>query len=124
MSTYKSTRQIGTEGEDRACEFLKTKGYRILERNFHGSRFAEVDIIARDSDGYLCFVEVKYRKDDVHGGYEGSVDHEKIVNISRGASYYIARHRVSDTMPMRFDVVYILGNDIKLVKNAFEYAGF
>ena len=117
----KSTRVIGMEKEDIACKYLIKNGYKIVERNFHGGRFAEVDIIARSDDGYLCFVEVKYRTDDKHGGYVGSVDTQKIKNICLGAKYYISRHKLSDDTPIRFDVVFILGEDISLVKNAFDF---
>ncbi|QCD43929.1 YraN family protein [Campylobacter mucosalis] len=49
---------FGKSSEDRACEYLKTLGFRILERNFR-SRFGEIDIIALDENDILCFVEVK-----------------------------------------------------------------
>lgn len=121
MEKRKSTREIGSEMEDVACSFLESRGYRIVDRNFHGGRFAELDIVARDADGYLCFVEVKYRHDDEHGGYEGAIDHKKIRNICRCASYYMAGRQMTMDEPVRFDVVYILGKEIRLVKNAFDY---
>lgn len=37
--------QKGKIGEDRACAWLESNGFVILERNFH-SRFGEIDIIA------------------------------------------------------------------------------
>ncbi len=121
MNDQKSTREIGTEMEDVACRFLVSRGYRIVDRNIHGGRFAELDIVARDKDGYLCFVEVKYRHDDEHGGYEGAIDHKKILNICRCAGYYMSMRKMTMDMPVRFDVVYILGKEIRLVKNAFDY---
>ena len=117
----KSTREIGNEYEDKACEYLRQNGYKIIERNFHASRFAEIDIIANSDDGYLCFVEVKYRANDVHGGVEGTIDSTKIRNICQGARYYITRHKLPDTTPIRFDVVFIVGESISLIKNAFDY---
>ncbi|MEE3468395.1 MAG: YraN family protein [Eubacterium sp.] len=117
----KSTRTVGAEKEDLACKHLEENGYTILDRNFHGGRFSELDIVARDADGYLCFVEVKYRHDDTHGGYVGSIDSRKIRNISKCASYYLANKHLSLDTPIRFDVVFILGNSIRLIKNAFDY---
>ena len=38
---------MGLWGENKAVEFLKTKNYTILTRNYH-SRFGEIDIIARN----------------------------------------------------------------------------
>lgn len=43
----KST-QKGKNGEDRACAWLESNGFVILERNFH-SRFGEIDIIALEA---------------------------------------------------------------------------
>ena len=58
-------RQLGSLYEERATEYLKTKGYRILERNFR-NRMGEIDIIAKDG-AYFCFIEVKYRTSNRYG---------------------------------------------------------
>ena len=50
---------VGKFGEDVAVLFLKNLRYRILSRNFILGRLGEIDIIARDRDGVLVFVEVK-----------------------------------------------------------------
>ena len=123
MGEGKSTREIGGEKEELACRYLEKRGYRIVDRNFHGGRFAELDIVARDSNGYLCFVEVKYRHDTKYGGCEGTIDRRKIRNISRCASYYIVNKRISTNTPVRFDVVFITGEKIRLIENAFDYDG-
>lgn len=47
-SHTKST-QKGKIGEDRACAWLESNGFVILERNFH-SRFGEIDIIALEAN--------------------------------------------------------------------------
>ena len=57
---YKS-HELGKNGEEIATEFLRKKGYKILERNFEASQ-GEIDIIAKD-DKELVFVEVKTRTD-------------------------------------------------------------
>ena len=114
-----NTRAIGAAKEKEACEYLEMKGYHILDRNFHSGRFAELDIVA-SNEGYLCFVEVKYRKDDICGGYEGAIDYRKIKKICRGAGYYMAYKKLPPDMPVRFDVVYIIGEEIILIKNAFD----
>ncbi|MBO4394868.1 MAG: YraN family protein [Eubacterium sp.] len=118
-----STRSIGSEMEEHACSFLEQNGYKVIDRNFHGGRFSELDIVARDGDGYLCFVEVKYRHDDEHGGGEGAIDQHKIRNISKCAAYYMSQKKLSPDTPVRFDVVFIIGDDIRLIQNAFDYAG-
>jgi putative endonuclease len=50
--------EIGKIGEDKACEYLKNKEYRILNRNYR-QKFGEIDIIARAPDLRLIFIEVK-----------------------------------------------------------------
>ena len=52
-------RQVGTQYESMAVQYLTEAGYHILERNFR-CRTGEIDIIAKDG-AYLVFVEVKYR---------------------------------------------------------------
>ena len=66
---------IGKSGEDRACRFLKRKGYKIVDRNYF-SRFGEIDIIAQNKE-YLVFVEVKTRSNFFWGYPAEAVDKEK-----------------------------------------------
>lgn len=54
MNTYKKGRQY----EQKACDYLTSKGYKILKRNYSPSRSSEIDIIALDGD-WLVAVEVK-----------------------------------------------------------------
>ena len=57
---------LGKKGEELAVEYLKKKGYKILETNKHFSRYCEIDIIALDKNT-LVFCEVKTRKTNVCG---------------------------------------------------------
>jgi len=50
-------RAVGQRGEDLACEFLRGKGYRIVERNVR-TTYGEIDIVATEHD-CLVFVEVR-----------------------------------------------------------------
>lgn len=50
-------RKLGDIGENVACDFLKRRGFKIIERNYL-KKCGEIDIIARKS-GLLHFVEVK-----------------------------------------------------------------
>lgn len=49
---------VGKIGEDISVEFLREKGIAIMERNFRRP-YGEIDIVARETDGTLVFVEVK-----------------------------------------------------------------
>jgi putative endonuclease len=96
--------ETGRMGERVAADFLKEKGYRILERNFTVRR-GEIDIVAFN-DGGLVFVEVRSRR---HTGLRDpaeSVDRRKQKRVIKAAQCYIARRRVrSDTVCPRFDVI-------------------
>ena len=111
-------RILGFEKEHEAVEFLENNGYEVLKTNFY-CHAGEIDIIARDEE-YLCFIEVKYRQDYSEGYPEEAVDFRKIRRISKSALFYMNMAGYSEYTPCRFDVVSILGDDIKLIKNAFE----
>ncbi len=110
-------RTVGTEYERLACEYLLKEGYRILERNFR-CRQGEVDIIARDGK-YLVFIEVKYRKSLREGDPAEAVDYHKQTRILRTARFYMTYAHIPEDTPCRFDVVAVLGNDVRLIKDAF-----
>ena len=114
-------RTVGTAYEKQAGTYLMEQGYQILEYNFR-CRLGEIDIVAKDG-AYLVFVEVKYRKNAASGNPFEAVNHKKQKTISRTASYYCLTHGYGETTPCRFDVVAVLGDQIQVVQNAFEYAG-
>lgn len=113
-------RQIGSQYEKMAGEYLISCGYEIIEYNFR-CRMGEIDIIARDGE-YLAFCEVKYRKGTVKGHPAEAVGLRKQRVISKCAAYYLVTRRLAD-LPCRFDVISVEGKEIDLIKNAFEYAG-
>lgn len=81
---------LGSLGEDFACNFLTSKGYKIIERNFR-SRFGEIDIVAA-KDTKLIFIEVKARRNLKFGCPEEAVTENKIRKISKTAEYYMLLH--------------------------------
>ncbi len=110
----------GRRGEDIACGYLKKNGYKILEKNFN-CRQGEIDIIANDRNGVLCFVEVKARSSIVFGLPEESVTHTKQQKLVAAAYIYI-ENKMSNDDAMRFDVVSVdlTNNQVRLIKNAFD----
>ncbi len=111
-------RSVGSSYEKIAGAYLEKMGYEIVEYNFY-SHAGEIDIIARHN-GYLVFIEVKYRKNLKKGHPLESVSRQKQKAISECALYYMKKHRQFD-VPVRFDVVGILGEEISLIQNAFEF---
>ena len=114
----RNKRKIGFEYEKIAGDYLKKQGYEIIEYNFY-SRHGEIDIIAKH-EGYLVFVEVKYRKDDSAGSPLEAVSLAKQKAICKCAMYYMTKKHMQDAA-VRFDVVGIQGNKVNLVQNAFDF---
>lgn len=115
-------RQIGEKKEQLAVEFLRKKGYFIIETNFR-VRQAEIDIVARDGST-IVFVEVKYRATDKLGHPFDAVDYKKQQKISRAALFYMSKNKLSiDNTSVRFDVIGILGEEIFHLKDAFYFRG-
>ena len=110
-------RKTGTGYEELAAAWLEQRGYEILERNFR-TKMGEIDLIARHR-GYLVFIEVKYRKDRKSGAPEEAVDWRKQRRIMEAAGVYLCRHGYSPDWSMRFDVVAIEGDQIRVIENAF-----
>lgn len=110
-------RQLGGEYEKLAAEYLKAQGYVILEQNYR-CRSGEIDLIARDGE-YLCFIEVKYRRETTCGSPFEAVGLHKRMQILKVARYYLMKKKLNLDTACRFDVVAIEGNEITLLRNAF-----
>src|SRR5207247_6924068 len=97
-----NNRARGAAGEDAAVDFLRGKGYRILERNFRFQR-GEIDIVAELGD-QLVFVEVKARHTKLYGDPEDAITSAKCRQLWNVAQGYLSRRRIEE-QSWRFDVV-------------------
>ncbi len=97
-------RDTGALGEKLAKDFLKKRGYHILETNYRSPE-GEIDIIARHKDT-LVFVEVRTKKSLEFGSPEESITKTKRERLRAVASRYQQTH---DNLPSlwRIDVVAI-----------------
>jgi putative endonuclease len=77
----------GKNYEDIAVSFLKTRGFRVLKRNFR-TKQGEIDIIARKG-GDIYFIEVKGRKEDSFFLPEEAIHREKLKKMLASAKAYI-----------------------------------
>lgn len=111
-------RRVGADYEKWACEYLTRYGYIIIERNFYCPA-GEIDIIARH-DKYLVFIEVKFRKNRFKGSPLEAVSMQKQKRISKCALYYMKQYGLLDEA-VRFDVVGILGEQVQVIQNAFDF---
>ena len=115
-----STRVRGNAAEDAALAHLLAHGLRLVERNYRtpGRGGGEIDLILREPDGTLVFVEVRARADHSHGGAAASVGATKRRRIVRAAQHYLLRQRTPP--PCRFDVVAIDGGRIDWLRGVFD----
>ena len=97
-------RLLGRWGEALAAERLRKLGYRIVAAGYR-SRIGEIDLIAAD-DKYLCFIEVKLRKDAAFAPGRAAVDRRKQEKLRATAASYLAQHPENPLQP-RFDVAEI-----------------
>ncbi len=121
---YTEKAVLGQSGEALAVKFLKKSDYSILARNFH-SRYGEADIIARDKNHKIVFVEVKTRSNRFFGLPAEAVDARKFYKIYRTAMHFFATRKVSPPLSWRIDVIAVelcQGSRPKLVhyKNVFD----
>ena len=115
-----NSRSAGKKGEELACKFLKKDKYKILEKNYRTIQ-GEIDIIAEDQGGVLCFVEVKARSRTDYGSPEESVTYYKQKRLLAAAYTYLESKKVS-SKDMRFDIVSVDLNtdESTILKNAFD----
>ena len=73
MST---TKALGDRGEAVTAQYLRERGYALLASQWR-CRYGELDLVARDRDGTICFVEVKLRGGDLAGLPREAVDRRK-----------------------------------------------
>jgi putative endonuclease len=93
---------LGAEGEARAAEHLRRRGYRIVARNVRAGG-VEIDLIARRGE-LLVFAEVKTRRSRSLGPPEQAVDARKRARLVRGAAAWLHEHR-GWARRARFDVI-------------------
>ena len=118
---------IAILGEDKACEYLKKLGFKIIERNFRKG-YGEIDIVAIDQsekEKVLVFVEVKTRTSNSYGSPLEAITYWKLKSLIRTAQYYKMTHR---NLPdaLRIDAVSVLlnGNNVESIELTRNISGF
>jgi len=114
---------VGVEGEALALRHLQQQGLTLVQRNYRvargpGARGGEVDLVMRDRDGTLVFVEVRRRTRGNQGGAAATVSAVKQRRIVHAAQHYLQRLRALP--PCRFDVVAIDGDAVAWIRAAFD----
>ena len=81
---------IAVIGEDLATDYLKKKGYKIIERNFRKG-YGEIDIVCL-KDKTLIFVEVKTRTSTSYGTPIEAISYYKLKSLVKTAEFYSHLH--------------------------------
>jgi putative endonuclease len=113
----------GARAEDQALAYLLGRGLRLVQRNYRvargpSRRGGEIDLILRDRDATLVFVEVRHRGDASHGGGAASIGPAKRARLIYAAQHYLMR--LAEPPPCRFDVVSIDGTTLQWLPAAFD----
>lgn len=99
--------ELGRKGEEIALKFLKDKGYELVARNYRCHRFGELDLVMRDGK-YLVFIEVRTKKNVLHGTPVETVDYDKRRQIEKMAQLYVTKEKIPEDTYCRYDVVGIV----------------
>ena len=115
--------QRGDAAEAQALAHLQQHGLTLVERNYRVARGphrrgGEIDLILRERDGTLVFVEVRARADARHGGAAASVGAAKRASLLLAAQHYLLRFAAPP--PCRFDVVAIDAGVLHWLRGAFD----
>lgn len=115
----KDNRTKGIIGEEIAIKYLRSQGYKILDRNYR-TNIGEIDIVAVKKD-LLIFIEVKARSNINYGYPYEAVNWQKQEKIIK-TSYIYLKHKHLDKYQIRYDIIEIfLQNEPKInhIENAF-----
>ena len=106
----------GNAAEEATARYYESRGARIAARRWRG-RAGEIDLILRERDGTVVFVEVRQRASAARGGAAASVSSTKQRRIIFAARHYLMRLRTPP--PCRFDVV-LVEDSITWLQAAFD----
>lgn len=95
-------RQRGIEAERAAADYLRRRGYTVIETNWRCRR-GEIDIIASQGET-LVFVEVRARSGSATAAAFESVGPTKQNRLGRLALAYLDAHGLDDAL-WRVDVI-------------------
>ena len=114
---------MGDVGEARALAHLLAHGLVLVRRNYRvaagpHARGGEIDLVMRDRDGTLVFVEVRSRRSADYGGAAATVGSTKQRRLVHAAQCFL--RGLATPPPCRFDVVAIDGERLEWLRAAFD----
>ncbi len=109
IHTEPKTPSVGNLSETAACEFLVSKGYTVIDRNWR-TKWCEIDIIAI-KDLVVTFVEVKYRSSDTQGGGIAAITPTKVRQMRFAAELWLRNRAPQDAQLAAIEVA---GGDLQV----------
>ncbi|MFM7661282.1 MAG: YraN family protein [Bacteroidota bacterium] len=97
---------LGTFGEQLACDFIRKKKYQIIDRNYRFKK-NEIDIVAK-KDNKLIIIEVKTRQTSEIGEPWQAVSKQKQKQVIKVANHYVQNNNIE--LETRFDIISIIHN--------------
>jgi putative endonuclease len=114
-----TNQELGTFGENFACQFLSKQGFEIVQRNYR-FKHLELDVIALNQDKIVC-IEVKTRQTAEIGEPWRAVTRSKQKQIIKAFNNYLQENEIATEA--RFDIVSIVHNgfrtDLEHIPDAF-----
>lgn len=88
----KNTTEVGKRAERKVARYLEDHGHMIIEQNYR-TKYCEIDLVSIDlTTMKIFFTEVKYRKDDEHGGGLAAVDQKKQERMKFAAEVFLKKN--------------------------------
>ncbi len=121
------SKKIGNLGERIAQNYLKNKGYQILDKNYSfrvpgNPQKGEIDIVAKKGD-VISFFEVKTLRESAFVSPEEKVNFAKQRKLRITAESWLIENRIPLNSKWQIDVIAIELNPGKKIKiNHFENA--
>ena len=106
------SRFFGKQSEDLVIDYLQSKGYQIVDRNFYAKKFGEIDIVALKG-GVLHFVEVKASRGSFEAVY--NVTPTKLRRVINSVQYYLKQKRLKYAWVI--DVITVNDGEIRHIEN-------
>lgn len=101
--------ELGSLGEQMACDYIQKKDFQILERNYRFKK-NEIDIIAK-KENQLIVIEVKTRQTAEIGEPWQAVTRSKQKQIIHVSNQYVQTNKIE--LETRFDIISIVHNTFR-----------
>jgi len=110
-----NSKELGNLGEKIAQDYLRKKGYRILDVNFK-RKWGEIDIVAKKR-GEVIFVEVKTISQKEEFSPEDEINWKKKKQLRKMAQIYLSENKIPLNRPYQIDIMAVeISPDFKKAK--------